>query len=171
MVTPYKWKDNHNWTILRKIINEWLPPKDYLSLCKREEIISISTLKRSKTYVYLKQSEAILAYRLIPAILLCQYLDTKYPNTISLGLWFLQYSNIWKIWVDNCTIAMICHEPIEYDEFKYSSSKCSDEIKQKTHITVSMQCDIYIISYNQWYVWSHFLESPTATESNVSSIN
>ena len=108
MSTSYQCKYNQVCNIPRKSINEVLPPKEYLSSCNREEIVSIYAFYWINAYVY------------------CNPKDN-----ISLSVWFLKYINFWNILGSNCTRPSTCNEPIQENEFKQRSSKCSNRIKQK----------------------------------------
>ena len=46
IISPYQCKEQNDWTIPGKCINEVLPPKYYLYLCKRNKIITIVAFER-----------------------------------------------------------------------------------------------------------------------------
>ena len=87
--------------------------------------------------------------------------NTTYPDTISLGLWYLQYSKYWNIWGITYAIPSLCHELIEENEFKYSSSKCSNEIKQKNACYF-----IHALWYKETFIQTYLCLQPLCRSTN-----
>ena len=63
------------------------------------------------------------------------------------------------------------HEPTEDIKSKHIGSKCIDESRQKVCVTLSITCDIEILSDRRCYVCSHFVEVLTENDSDVASVN
>ena len=60
-----------------------------------------------------------------------------------LGFMVSTIHNFWNIWWIHCTRVSIRHEPVDYNESKDNSYKCSDESRHKNK---------YYFIYYLWYI-------------------